>query len=176
LGGEAELARHYLGFHHNAHMQSKGKTPDFFCLQETYYICRNITQIVPCNDVVHLVCDDQSVCAEWENSSCLSPQSDTFHQHDTIVFQLVLIAFADSSREIHFIPKKGKTLQSGRQAYFACKGQFIGVNTARLKCDLVGDIIQKMCYTKGSQGVGTGTSTAPSFTQRFALLMNVPLT
>jgi hypothetical protein len=31
---------------------------------------------------------------------------------------------------IHFTPKKGKTLQSGRQAYFACKGQYVGVNTA----------------------------------------------
>ena len=37
-------------------------------------------------------------------------------------------------------------MQSGRQAYFACKGQFVGINTARLECDLAQDIIQKMRY------------------------------
>jgi hypothetical protein len=48
--------------------------------------------------------------------------------------------------EIHFTPKKGKTLQSGRQTYFACKGQFVGINMACLKCDLACDIIQTMRY------------------------------
>ena len=37
-------------------------------------------------------------------------------------------------------------LQSSRQAYCACKGQFVGINMARLKCDLARDITQKMCY------------------------------
>jgi hypothetical protein len=60
-------------------------------------------------------------------------------------------AFANSPGEIHFIPKRGKTLQSGRQAYFACKGQLVGINTARLKCDLARDIIQKMQYEGESQ-------------------------
>ena len=52
----------------------------------------------------------------------------------------------DSPGEIHVVPKKGRALQSSRQAYFACKGQFVGVNTAHIECDLWSDIIQKMCY------------------------------
>jgi hypothetical protein len=60
------------------------------------------------------------------------------------MFQLARVAFADSPGDIHFTPKKGKLLQSGRQAYFACKGQFGGVNTAHLECDLARGIIQKM--------------------------------
>jgi hypothetical protein len=126
--------------------QSEGKKPDFFCFQETNYICRNFMHIVPRNDTVHLVCDDPRVRAEWENGSCSSHRSDTFHQDDAIVLQLAWVAFADSPGEIHFTPKKGKQLQSGRQAYFACKGQFVGVNTAFLKCDLARNIIQKMQY------------------------------
>jgi hypothetical protein len=104
--------------------QSKGKKPDFFFCQETNYICRNFTHIVPCNDALHLVCNDPKVRAEWENGSRSSHQSDTFHRDDGIVFQLAQIAFADSPGEIHFTRKEGKTLLSGRQAYFACKGQF----------------------------------------------------
>jgi hypothetical protein len=53
-------------------MQSKGKMPDFFCFQETDYICCNFTHIVACHDAEHLVCDDPKVHAEWENGSCLS--------------------------------------------------------------------------------------------------------
>ncbi len=52
----------------------------------------------------------------------------------------------DSPGEIHFIPKRGKTLKSDQQAYFACKGQFVGINTAHLECDLMHDIIQKILY------------------------------
>ena len=61
------------------------------------------------------------------------------------------MAFANSPGEIHFIPKKGKTLQSSQQAYFACKDQFAGMNTVHLECDLVQDIIQKMRYEQESQ-------------------------
>ena len=45
---------------------------------------------------------------------------------------------------VHFIPKKGKGLQCC-EAYFACKGQFVGINTAQLECDLACEVIQKMC-------------------------------
>jgi hypothetical protein len=69
-----------------------------------------------------------------------------FRRNDAIVFQLARIAFADSPEEVHFIPRKGKVQQSGRQSYFACKGQFVGINTARLECDLARDVIQKMRY------------------------------
>ena len=71
-----------------------------------------------------------------------------FHRDHAIVLQSVWIAFADSPGEIHFTPKKGRTLQSGRQAYFACKDQFAGVNTACLKCDLARDITHKMHYER----------------------------
>ena len=59
-----------------------------------------------------------------------------FWCNDAIAFQLACIAFADSPGEVHFIPKKGKVQQSGCASYFACKGQFMGVNTACLECDL----------------------------------------
>jgi hypothetical protein len=36
--------------------------------------------------------------------------------------------------------------QSGRQSYFACKGQLVGINTACLECNLARDVIQKMRY------------------------------
>jgi len=59
---------------------------------------------------------------------------------------MVWVAFADSPGETHFTPKKGKQLQRGRHAYFACKGQFVGVNTACHECDLARNIIHKMRY------------------------------
>jgi hypothetical protein len=74
-----------------------------------------------------------------------------FRHDDAIVFQLARIVFADSPGEVHFIPKKGKVQQSGRHSYFACKGQFVGINTARLECDLARDVIQKMHYEGESQ-------------------------
>jgi hypothetical protein len=59
--------------------------------------------------------------------------------------------FANSPGEVHFIPKKGKVQHSGCQSYFACKGQFVGINTARLECNLKRDVIQKMHYKVESQ-------------------------
>jgi hypothetical protein len=69
-----------------------------------------------------------------------------FRRDDAIIFKLAQIAFAHLPGEVHFIPRKGKVQQSGRQSYFACKGQFVGINTARLECDLTRDVIQKMRY------------------------------
>ena len=154
--------------------QSEGEKPDFFRLEETDCICRNFTSIVSQNDEVHLRCDDPKVKADWENRNRSMCRSDTFRRDDAIVLQLARAAFADSPGEIHFIPKRGKTLQSGRQAYFACKGQFVGINTARLECDLTRDIIQKMRY-EGSHKVGIGISTVPSFMLRSKWLMKGPL-
>jgi hypothetical protein len=68
-----------------AHAQSKGKKPDFFCFQETDYMCRNFTHIVPYNNAAHLVYGDPKVHAEWENSSCSSRRNDTFDRDDTTV-------------------------------------------------------------------------------------------
>jgi hypothetical protein len=65
--------------------QSEGKKPDFFHLEETNYICRNFTSIVPPNDEIHLWCDDPKVKADWENGNCSMRRSDTFHHDDAIV-------------------------------------------------------------------------------------------
>ena len=65
-----------------------------------------------------------------------------FKHDDIIVFHLMCLAFADLPGGIHFIPKKGKGLQSGCEAYFACKGQFVGINTALLESNLANEVIQ----------------------------------
>jgi hypothetical protein len=69
-----------------------------------------------------------------------------FCHDNAIVFQLACIAFTDLPGEVQFIPKKGKVQQSGCQYYFTCKGQFVGINKARLECNLARDAIQKMRY------------------------------
>jgi hypothetical protein len=146
-------------------VQSKGKKPDFFKFELAEYSCRNFTSIVPWNDEIHLRCNDPKVRADWENGCRSNRRSNTFRRNDAIILQLARVAFADSPGEIHFNPKRASMLQSGRQAYFACKGQFTSINTAHLECGLMQDVIQKMPY-KGSPIVGIETSTAPSFTCR----------
>jgi hypothetical protein len=126
--------------------QQRGLRPDFFKFEETDHQCRIHAPIVSIEDQHHLKCDDEKVIAEWESGSRADRRSDVFRRDDAIVFHLARIAFADSPGEVHFIPKKGKVQQSGRQSYFACKGQFVGINTARLECDLARDVIQKMRY------------------------------
>jgi hypothetical protein len=123
-----------------------GLCPDFFKFEETDRQCLVHAPIIP-HDECHLLrCSDDKVLAEWESGSRSYRRSYVFRHDDAIVFQLARIVFADSSREVHFIPRKGKVQQSGRQSYFACKGQFVGINTARFKCDLAQDVIQKMRY------------------------------
>ena len=96
-------------------------------------------------------CSDDKVLAKWESGLRSHRRSDVLCRDDAIVFQLVRIAFADLPGEVHFIPRKGKVQQSGRQSYFACKGQFMGINNARLEYDLARDVIQKMRYEGESQ-------------------------
>jgi hypothetical protein len=67
---------------------------------------------VPWNDKIHLWCDDPKVKADWENDNRSMHPSNTFCRNDAIVSQLACVAFADSPGKIHFIPKRGKTLQS----------------------------------------------------------------
>ena len=126
--------------------EQRGLRPDFFKFEETDHRCRVHAPIVPFDEAHHLCCSDEKVLAEWESGSRSNRRSDVFRRDDAIVFQLARIAFADSPGEVHFIPRKGKVQQSGRQSYFACKGQFVGINTARLECDLARDVIQKMRY------------------------------
>ena len=84
------------------------------------------------NDEIHLRWNELKVKADWENGCHSNRRSDMFRRNDAILLHLARVAFADSPGEIHFIPKRGTMLQSGRQAYFACKGEFIGIKTASL--------------------------------------------
>jgi hypothetical protein len=69
----------------NACAHNEGRKPDFFCFQETDYMCHNFKHIVPCKDPMHLVCDDPKVHVEWEIGACSGHRSKTFHQDDAIV-------------------------------------------------------------------------------------------
>ncbi len=69
-----------------------------------------------------------------------------FCRDDTIVFALAGIAFKDLPGKCHFVPKKGKHLQSRQEAYIAYKEQFVGINTACQECNMGRDIISKMQY------------------------------
>ena len=126
--------------------ESMGQRPDFFKFEMCDYYCRTLAPIVPFEEAHHLRCSDEKVIAEWESGNRSTHRSDVFRRDDAIVFHLARIAFADSPGEVHFIPRKGRVHPSGRAAYFDCKGQFVGINTARLECDLARDVIQKMRY------------------------------
>jgi hypothetical protein len=126
--------------------EAEGRRPEFFKLEQCDYYCRTMAPIVPFEEAHHLRCCDEKVIAEWESGGRSTHRSDVFRRDDAIVFHLARIAFADSPGEVHFIPRKGRVQPSGRAAYFACKGQFVGINTARLECDLARDVIQKMRY------------------------------
>jgi hypothetical protein len=121
--------------------EQRGLHPDFFKFKETDHRCCVNAPIVPHNEFHHLPCSDEKVLAEWQSGSQANCRSNVFRRNDAIVFQLARIAFANSPGEVHFIPRKGKVQQSGRQSYFACKGQFVGINTACLKWDLARDVI-----------------------------------
>ena len=127
-----------------AEAERRGLSPDFFKFEETDHRCRVHAPIIPQDESHNLRCSDDKVLAEWEYGLRSHRRSDVFRHDDAIVFQLACIVFADLPGEVHFIPRKGKVQQSGRQSYFACKGQFMGINTARLECDLARDVIQKM--------------------------------
>ncbi len=132
-----------------------GLCPDFFKFKETDNRCCVHAPILPVDEAHHLRCSDDKVLTDWESGNRSNRQSDVFHHNVAIVFQLACIAFADLPGEVHFIPRKGKVQQSGCQSYFACKSQFVVINTARLECNLVRVVIQKMRYA------------APSSTNRF---------
>ena len=126
--------------------EQHGLKPDLFEFEETDHRCCVHAPIVPFNEAHHFRCSDDKVLTEWESGNWSNHRRDVFCRDNAIVFQLACITFADLPGEVHFIPRKGKVQQSGRQSYFACKGQFVGINTVRLKCDLARDVIQKMRY------------------------------
>jgi hypothetical protein len=96
--------------------------PDFFNVDDTDYQCHRFAKIAPLLDTHNLRITDEKFIAQWESGCCANHPSDTFWCDDAILFHFASIAYADSLDEIHFISKKGKSLQSSQEAYFACKG------------------------------------------------------
>ena len=145
--------------------QQRGLRPDFFKFEETDHICRSHAPIVSFQDHQHLKCNDEKIIAEWETGSRSHRRSDVFRRDDAIVFHLARVAFADSPGEVHFIPRKGRVQPSGRQSYFACKGQFVGINTACQEWTWH-KISSQRCSIKESYATGIGTSIARNCTVR----------
>ena len=71
----------------------------------------------------------EGLLAKYESRNYADRRSDLFHCDKAIVFALARIAYKDLPDKSHFVRKKGKRLQSRQEAYIACKGQFIGINT-----------------------------------------------
>jgi hypothetical protein len=106
----------------------------FFKLDGTDWYCCMFVEIIPWDDTHHLKTNDEKVLAQWGSDIYVHCRCDVFKHDNTIVFNSACVCFADLPGEIHYIPKKGQGLQSGHEAYFACKGQFVGINTAQLEC------------------------------------------
>ena len=124
----------------------KEPMPDFFKFEESDYQCRRLAPILDPEYEGTVRSAAPPLVAEYEAGKYADRRSHSFRRDDAIVFQLARVAFKDSPGEVHFIPRKGKQLQSGRAAYFACKGQFVGIHTARQETDLARDVISKMQY------------------------------
>ena len=77
-----------------------------------------------------------------------------FLRDDEIVFRLASIAFKDSPGGCHFVSKRGVIHTIGRKAFFACKGQFVGKDSARRECDYARKAIAKMQYEGESRNWG----------------------
>ena len=120
--------------------------PDFFRFEESDYHCRRMAPIADPLYENTVRGANESLLAEYESGKYADRRSDSFRRDDAIVFALARIAFKDSPGECHFVPRKGKRLQSGREAYIACKGQFVGINTARQETDMAREIMSKMQY------------------------------
>jgi len=120
--------------------------PDFFQFEESDYHCRQMAPIVDpmYENTVHGA--NESLLAAYKSGKYADRRSDSFHCDDAIVFALARIAFKDSPGECHFVPRKGKHLQSRWEAYIACKGQFVGINTAWQETDMAWEIMSKMQF------------------------------
>ena len=104
--------------------------PDFFQADEANYNSQRFARIVSEQDNYMVRTKNPTTLSQWEIGNKSGERTDTFCHDDDIVFQLARVAFKDSPGECHFVPKKGAKHHSGRQAFFACKGQFVGINTA----------------------------------------------
>ena len=68
---------------------------------------------------------------------------------DEIVFHLASIDSKDSLGGCHFVSKCDMTHHSGHKAFFACKGQFVGKDSACREYDYAGKQSLR-CNTKES--------------------------
>ena len=120
--------------------------PDFFRFEESDYHCHRMAPIIdPMFE--NTVCGaNESLLANNESGKYADRHSDSFRHDDVIVFALAQLSFKDSPGECHFVPRKGRRLQSGREAYITCKGQFVGINTAWQETDMAREIMSKMQY------------------------------
>ena len=104
--------------------------PKFFQVIETDFNSHCFAQIVSHRHNYHVRNNNPTMQAQWETGNKSCSCTDTFHCDDEIVFQLARVAFKDSHGECHFVPKKDMKYHSSFQVFFACKGQFVGINTA----------------------------------------------
>ena len=86
--------------------------------------------------------------AQWESGIYANHQCNVFKRNEAIIIHLACTAFLS--------PQKGKGLQCRHEAFFACKGQFAGINTVCFDCDLASEVIQKMRYEGVSQSWNWG--------------------
>lgn len=103
-------------------------------------------QIMPDRKNYQIQTKNLTTIAMWETIHNAGIQTDTFHRDDEIIFQLDCVAFIDSPGECHVVPKKGTKHPSSHQAFFACKGQFVSINTPQQEFVLTRQTIQMMQY------------------------------
>ena len=104
--------------------------PDFFQVDGTDFNGRKFAQIDSDGDNYHIWTSNLTVLVQWETGNKAQTLTDTFCWNDKILFQLACVAFKDSSESVILSPRKGIIPHIGCQAFFACKGQFIGIKTA----------------------------------------------
>lgn len=120
--------------------------PELFKFEESNYQCHRFAPIMDPEYKGAVWAALPLLLAKYEAGKYVDRRANSFWCDDTIVFQLACVAFKDSPGECHFIPQKGKRLQSGCKGYFACKGQFVGIHTACQECYQAREIISKMTY------------------------------
>ena len=127
--------------------------PDFFDFAQTDEICRRWAPIIVGNRAGTVFGAPDHDLARIEDDVVLY-RTPMFLRDDEIVFRLASVAFKDSPGGCHFVNKRGVIHHSGRKAFFACKGQFVGKDSARRECDYAREAIAKMQYEGESRNWG----------------------
>ena len=108
--------------------------PDFFNFAQTDEHCHRWALIIRCDKTGMVLGAPDHELANIEDDS-VRWQTPMFLCDDEIVFHLASIAFKDSPGGCHFVSKRGVSHHSGRKAFLACKGKFMGKDFARRECD-----------------------------------------